>query len=126
MDIVLYIIIGVIFGIIGGMGIGGGIILIPFLTLFMGFSQQDAQAINLFVFIPMAIVALIMHIKNKLINIRQTWILLISGSILAVLGSYVASLLASEILRTIFGVFLIIVALSRAISAFKNRKSKSN
>lgn len=125
MDIFIYILIGIVFGCIGGMGMGGGIILIPFLTIFMGFNQQDAQAINLFAFVPMAILALIMHIKNKLINISQTWVLLISGSIFAFLGSYVASLLSGETLKTIFGIFLITVAISRGVTAIKERRDKT-
>ena len=52
-------------GVLGGLGMGGGTILIPLLTIFFDVEQQQAQAINLVAFIPMAIVSLIIHIKNK-------------------------------------------------------------
>ena len=93
MNIIL-ILIGVAFGVIGGMGMGGGIIMIPALTLLLGFAQHDAQALNLAVFLPMAIAAIITHLKNTLIAIA----------------------LKDELLRKIFGVFLILVALWRVYS----------
>ena len=62
------IIAGIISGIISGMGMGGGIILIPVLTIFLGFSQKVAQGITLLYFIPTAVFALIVHIKNKTIE----------------------------------------------------------
>ena len=62
------IITGFLSGIIGGMGIGGGTILIPIMTIFLGFDQKTAQAVNLIYFIPTAITALTIHIKNKQIE----------------------------------------------------------
>ena len=63
--IILYALTGFLAGILGGMGMGGGTLLIPILTIFLGFKQKNAQAINLLVFIPMSLFALIIHIKNK-------------------------------------------------------------
>ncbi len=47
------------------MGIGGGTILIPSLVFFTELNQKQAQGINLIVFIPVAIIALIIHFKEK-------------------------------------------------------------
>ena len=58
-------VVGVMAGVLGGMGMGGGAILIPLLTVFFKVDQISAQAINLVAFIPMAIVSLIIHVKNK-------------------------------------------------------------
>ena len=55
---------GFLSGIISGMGIGGGAILIPVVTLTMGFGQKEAQFLNLVYFIPTAIAALYKHRKN--------------------------------------------------------------
>ena len=49
------LIAGAIFGIIGGMGMGGGVILIPILTWFLGATQQEAQGMNLLCFLPMSV-----------------------------------------------------------------------
>ena len=68
MSFVFYIISGVVGGVIGGMGMGGGTLLVPILTILFSVGQRFAQCINLISFIPMAIVALIIHAKNKLIK----------------------------------------------------------
>ena len=59
------ILVGMISGIITGLGMGGGSILILVLVSFMSFSQHVAQAANLIFFIPTAITAILIHIKNK-------------------------------------------------------------
>ncbi|AEF17473.1 protein of unknown function DUF81 [Thermoanaerobacterium xylanolyticum LX-11] len=58
-------IIGFLSGIIGGMGIGGGTILIPSLTIFANIEQHMAQSVNLLSFIPTATIALLYHLKQK-------------------------------------------------------------
>ena len=55
--VIWLIISGVLGGLLGGMGMGGGTLLIPLLTIFCGLNQHLAQAINLIAFIPMAVVA---------------------------------------------------------------------
>ena len=64
----LYVIAGIVGGIIGGMGMGGGTLLIPILTIMLDIPQKTAQAINLVSFIPMAAVTLVIHVKNKLVD----------------------------------------------------------
>ena len=66
-----YILAGVCGGIIGGMGMGGGTLLIPILTLFLGIDQRSAQAINLVAFIPMAIVVCIINAKRKNLDYKS-------------------------------------------------------
>jgi uncharacterized membrane protein YfcA len=64
MEIILYLITGFVAGIISGMGIGGGVVLIPVLTLFLGFEQKIAQGVNLMYFIPTGAAALWVHYKK--------------------------------------------------------------
>ena len=66
-----YVIAGLFGGIVGGMGMGGGTLLIPIMTLFLGIDQHLSQAINLLVFIPTGILAVIIHAKNKLIAAKS-------------------------------------------------------
>ena len=61
----LTVIIGFLSGILGGMGVGGGMILIPAARMFLSLNQQSAQSLNLFCFIPSSLCALVIHIKNK-------------------------------------------------------------
>lgn len=122
MNFIYLIIAGLISGIIGGMGMGGGTLLIPILTIFLNFKQKNAQAINLLVFIPMALVALIIHIKNKLVDFKVGVPVIISGVIFSVLGSLLASVLSNDILQKIFAVFLLAVGVNQAIQTIINLK----
>ena len=105
------IITGFFAGIISGMGLGGGIILIPVLTLVLGFSQRASQGMTLFFFIPTAISALIIHIKNKLIE-KSVAIRLITGGIFgAISGVLLSEYATDKFLRISFAVLLIISAI---------------
>lgn len=119
---------GLISGVFGGMGMGGGTLLIPILTIFLGFAQKNAQAINLLVFVPMAIVSLIIHIKNKLVDFRVGIPVILSGIIFSIGGSIITNLIDNGVMRKIFGGFLLIVGLYQgfqAIMIFKNKNKKS-
>ena len=96
---------------------GGGTLLIPILTLFLSFPQKSAQAINLLVFIPMAIVSLIVHIKNKLVDFRTGIPVIISGVISSICGSILAGMVSNGVLRKIFGAFLLIVGVFQGVQA---------
>ena len=110
----IYALFGVVFGIVGGMGLGGGIVLIPALTLLMGTEQHTAQGMTLFAYLPMALAALLMHIRNKQIRIKPVLFLTGFGCVGGVLGYWLATALAGETLRFIFAVFLIGAGLLRA------------
>jgi len=120
-----FIITGLFFGIIGGMGMGGGIILIPALTLLFNVRQHDAQSINLIVFLPMAAAALFLHFKNKLVDMKKALYLSISGLAGAWLGTNLAIILEETVLKKAFGIFLIVLAVFRFFTAVKAaRKSR--
>lgn len=106
-----FIILGIISGIISGMGIGGGTILIPVLTMFWSIEQKVAQNINLIYFIPTACIALIAHIKNKNIQKDILFIIIIGGLIGAIIGSFLAIKLNSSFLKKIFGFFLLLMGI---------------
>lgn len=107
----LNIITGFFSGIISGMGIGGGAILIPALIMLEGINQQMAQGINLTYFIPTAIISLIVHIKNKNVEFKTALIIGSVGVIGAALGAWLATSLSGELLRKMFGIFLLLVGL---------------
>ncbi|WIF94346.1 sulfite exporter TauE/SafE family protein [Caminicella sporogenes] len=114
-------IIGLISGIISGMGIGGGTILIPALILFTKFNQHQAQSVNLFTFIPIGLVAVIIHIKNKNVDLKLWFPLTITGILGAIIGSKLAINLSPNVLKKIFGIFLFIMAIYQFI--YKEKKT---
>lgn len=101
------ILIGLAAGVVSGMGIGGGAILIPALVLAANPDQHTAQSVNLLFFIPTAIIALIVHIKNKRIDFKTAVPVIISGLLGAVSGSWMATRLEGGVLKKLFGVFLL-------------------
>lgn len=107
----MYVIIGLLSGVISGMGIGGGAILIPALCFFMDLGQQQAQSINLLFFIPTAIVAIIKHKKEGNIDFSMVKPVIIFGIIGAIAGAMVAVNMDGEILRKMFGGFLLIMGI---------------
>lgn len=125
MQIFLLILFGLLAGIIGGMGMGGGTILIPFLTIFLSFAQKQAQGINLICFLFLAIPALIIHFKNKLIEKKYLWIIIISGVLFCGLGSYFATVINGDILKICFGIFLIILGVFEFIKLFTEKKKQN-
>lgn len=114
-------IIGFLSGIISGMGIGGGAILIPALVLLCGVSQQTAQGINLVYFLPTAIASLIIHIKNKNVEIKTAAVIGISGVIGAIGGTMLAVYLSGEILKKLFASFLFIIGIYEVYKGIKSK-----
>lgn len=114
-----YSVIGLFSGIISGMGIGGGAILIPALILLTQMNQQTAQGINLLYFLPTAVAALIIHWKNKAVEWRCALIIGVCGVVSALLGSWVAVGLHSELLRKMFGWFLLLTGIYEIYKGFR-------
>ncbi len=119
MNAILSVIIGLFSGVISGMGIGGGAILIPALIIIENINQQTAQGINLLYFLPTAVAALIIHIKNKNVEIKSALILAASGVVGAAAGAIAAGALGSDILRRMFGIFLALIGLYEIYKGIK-------
>ena len=111
-DTIVLLLIGLAAGLISGMlGIGGGIIIVPLLVAFMGFTQQQAQGTSLgLLLLPVGILAVYNYYKAGLVDIKMVLIM----SITFVIGSYITSKLAIDlpeaILKKIFAVFLLLYA----------------
>ena len=110
---------GLLSGIISGMGIGGGTVLIPALTMFLGINQHIAQGVNLLYFIPTAIIALIIHKKNKVLEIKTAIPVIMFGILGASLGAFVALKINSDLLRKLFGIFLSLMGGYEIYKGFK-------
>lgn len=105
------------------MGIGGGAILIPAYMLFLPMDQHVIQGINLLYFIPTAIFALFIHYKNKLINYKVAFKIIIFGFIGSIIGAYIAIELPSAILKKLFGIFLLFIGLYEILKTSSKIKS---
>ena len=124
MQIFFRILAGIIGGTVGGMGMGGGTLLIPIITIFLSFTQIQAQGINLVAFIPMSVIALIMHTKNHLVRYKETWLLCVFGAIVSFLSAMLATHLNNGILKKLFAVFLILLGVWQSIEVIKAIRKK--
>ena len=106
---IIYLLIGIASGILGALGVGGGSISILVLSGFMGVDQKNSQLINLFAFVIPAVTAIIIHSKHKLIDKYNVIFTVLGGIPTAILGSFIAARLSSSVLKTVFGVFLLIL-----------------
>ena len=113
------ILTGIIAGSISGLGMGGGTILILVLSNFLGIEQHIAQATNLVFFIPTAISAIIIKIKKKLINLKLSLIIILSGVIGTIIGSEIAISLNATNLKKYFGIFLLLISINEIYCLIK-------
>lgn len=120
---IIEIISGLISGIVSGMGIGGGTILIPALTMFADVNQHIAQGVNLLYFIPTAAAALFIHRKNNSLELKLALPVILFGVLGAAAGAFVALKINSELLRRLFGIFLFFMG---AYEIYKGYKKKNN
>jgi len=117
--------VGFAAGIISGMGIGGGAILIPALTIIFGMAQQNAQHINLLYFIPTAFFAVCIHKKNDNIEKRGLFSLILFGMLGALPGALIAVKIDGGYLKKGFAVFLLIMAIYEIWKGVSKWKTKT-
>lgn len=121
--VILYIVFGIIGGLLGGMGMGGGTLLIPLLTIGLSVPQQTAQFINLVAFIPMSALALIVHIRNGYVVKKRIFYVIVPALVFAVAGSFIATVVSAAILKKAFGGFLILLGAAYFFYSIFTRKS---
>lgn len=103
---------GLFSGILGAMGLGGGSVLIIYLSLFTDTNQLMSQGINLLFFIPTAIAAVIVYAVKRQIKWKTVFKVALWGLLGAAVGIYFADLLGGNITSKLFGGLLIIMGLS--------------
>ena len=110
MRFLVYLLAGLAGGILGGMGMGGGTVLIPILTMFCGVPQHLAQSVNLLSFLPMAAVSLRVHAGNALLDTENILWMIVPATLLSVLGGILVQGVAAGTLRVGFGAFLCLLS----------------
>lgn len=113
------IIAGFLSGLLGAMGLGGGGILILYLTIIKNISQVTAQGINLIFFIPIAISAITIHTKNKLIEWRIAVRYMVYGLLGVAIGFMILENIDENICRKIFSSILILIGVREIFRKYK-------
>lgn len=113
MTIISLIVIGLLAGFLSGtMGIGGSVVMIPLLILWVGFTQHQAQGTSLAVLsVPVTLLAAFNYYKEGHVNLKFAAIIAVTFILGGYLGSKFAITINQTILKKIFGGVLLIVAL---------------
>lgn len=112
-EILILILVGFTAGTLSGIiGIGGGVIMVPALVMFLGFSQHEAQGTTLAMMLPpIGALAVINYYRKDLVNFEVAAWLVTGFFIGAFLGSRWAVSMPEQLMKKIFGIIMALIAL---------------
>lgn len=113
--------VSVILGFLAGLGVGGGSLLVLWLTLIVGIDHPQARIINLMFFIPAAIISSVFRWKQGALDFKKVIPAIIAGCLAAAAFSWLARYLELDILKKIFGGLLLFAGIREL---FYKQKSK--
>ena len=116
------VLIGIVLGFLSGLGIGGGSLLIIWLTAVLDWSIQDARAVNLLFFLPAAFIACLIRYRQGTLNWKAVIPAIVTGCIPAVAGSIIANWVNTDTLKKLFGVLLILAGTKELF--YRDRKAR--
>lgn len=114
--------VSTVLGILSGLGIGGGSLLILWLTGVLGWVPEIARGVNLLFFLPGALLATLL--RRKEIPWKQVWPAILSGCAAAAVVTFLRPLLPEALLRRAFGVLLLFTGLRELCYRDSSRASK--
>ncbi len=121
----IIILVGIAAGVLGGLvGVGGGIIIVPALVYFIGFSQKTAQGTSLgLIMLPVGILGVLQYYKQGHVDFRVVGILAAGFLLGSYFGSKIALSLPQETVKKIFAVLMLIIAIKML---FFDKEKKEN
>lgn len=102
------VLIGIVLGALSGLGVGGGSLLLLWLTVVLDTQQEQARLMNLMFFIPCAFTASIFHFRQGKLNLPLTLTAVAAGCLGALIGNLWRQELDLEMLRRAFGLLFIL------------------
>ena len=118
------ILVGIVLGFLSGLGVGGGSLLILWLTAVLSMEQRTAQGVNLLFCLPAAIAAFLFHSRQGRLQWRVALPAMIAGSCMAGLCAWAATVLDTELLRKLFGCLLLATGLWELFGSHRQRKDR--
>ncbi len=111
--ILIIIGVGIAAGILGGLvGVGGGIIIVPSLVYFIGFSQKTAQGTSLaLIMLPVGILGVLQYYKQGHVDFRVVGILAVGFFVGSYFGSKISLSLPQETVKKVFAILMILIAI---------------
>ena len=105
--VIIPLFVAVILGFLAGLGVGGGSILILWLTIILGMEYPQARIINLLFFLPSAFIATLMRRKQGIVKIKKIFPAILCGCVMAAIFSHVGQQINTELLKKLFGGLLL-------------------
>lgn len=113
---------GVIVGVTSALfGVGGGILMVPFMVLFLEMTQHVSEGTSLLVIVPTAIVGTISHSRRGYVDRRAAGELAAGGVVGALIGALVSLELPGDTLQRMFAVVAAIVGFRLIYDGVKGR-----
>ena len=116
------ILIGILLGFLSGLGIGGGSLLILWLTMALQMPPEMARVINLLFFLPCGGIACYVRIRNQTLQLKPILPAILAGCITAAVFSKIAVLTDTALLKKGFGIILIAAGLREVF--YRPRKAR--
>ena len=113
---------GLLLGFLAGLGIGGGSLLMLWLTVVLGTSYPTARAINLLFFLAAAGGVSLLRLKNGSLNLKKTLPAIVSGCVLAALSAWLGRNLDLKWIQKAFGILLLVTGLRELFYRPRNAK----
>ena len=120
------LLVGTILGFLAGLGIGGGSLLILWLTFVQGVDHSTARGINLLFFLPSALIACFFRWKQGCIVFKTIFPAIISGCLAAGICSCLSTMLNVTLLKKLFGGLLVFSGLRELMYRPKEKKEQSS
>lgn len=118
----LLILLGLSVGIMSAMfGVGGGVVMVPFLVLLLGLTQHEAEGTSLLVIVPTAVAGVLAHRRRGYVLVRPALLIALLGTAGAYAGARLALSIDAESLQRIFGLFVIAVGIRLLIQGRRLR-----
>lgn len=115
MEYIIGIPVGILLGIASGLGLGGGSLLVLWLNFYMKMEQTDIRMVNLLFFIPCALISTMIYRKNSLLPWKKLILGTIAGCIASAAFSWISGNIQLEILKSLFGVLLIVAGIQQLL-----------
>lgn len=112
--------VATLLGFLAGLGVGGGSLLILWLTLVLNINSETARIMNLLFFLPTALISSFFRWKQGNLNFRKTLPAILLGCASAAVFSIFARYLSGQLLRKLFGILLLVTGLKELMYTPKN------
>ena len=114
--------IAVILGFLAGLGVGGGSLLMLWLTLICTLPYENARILNLLFFIPSAVIASIFRLRQGSLTLKKVLPAMIAGSVAAGIFSWISKGIDTTYIEKGFGILLLITGLRELLYMPKEKK----